>query len=181
MSQDWWFPAALLAFLALGFSAGYLFSQPQAAACVGSVAVQPVFSPGADAVLLPLLDSAEASIHVELYQFSYPQLRAALVSAAARGVEVRVILDPTVDSNLDTAEYLKSRGVHVRWSSRDFTRTHSKTAVVDGRRVVVGSINWSGAAMRENREAGVIVDDYAVAAEFERVFSADWGKASEVK
>ncbi len=143
--------------------------------------VQSVFSPGADAVLVPLIASAQESIHAELYQFSFPELREAMAAAAARGVDVKIILDPTVDSNLDTAEFLKARGVQVRWGSQEYRYTHAKTAVVDGRKVVVGSINWSGNAMRNNREAGVVIEGGQTAREFEAVFAEDWGKASDVK
>jgi phosphatidylserine/phosphatidylglycerophosphate/cardiolipin synthase-like enzyme len=159
----------------------YLTVQPLQQACDGGVSVQSVFSPGADAVLVPLMQSATQSIHAELYQFSYPDLREALADAARRGVDVKVILDPTVNSNLDTAAFLKSRGVQVRWSSPEFTYTHAKSAVIDGRKVAVGSINWSGNAMRNNREAEVVVESARTAAEFEAVFAGDWLKASEVK
>lgn len=166
----------------LGISVGYLLSTqyPQPAR-VGGGMVQSVFSPGADAVLVPLMSSAQKSIHAELYQFSFPELREAVASAAGRGVDVKIILDPTVDSNLDTAEFLKARGAQVRWGSQEYKYTHAKSAVVDGKKVVVGSINWSGNAMRNNREAAVVVEDEETAEEFERVFAEDWGKASEVR
>ncbi|MFH1200184.1 MAG: phospholipase D family protein [Candidatus Micrarchaeota archaeon] len=173
-----------LAVLLLGFASGFLLAnsgQIAQAYCVDSARIQPVFSPGADAALVPAIASAQKSLHIELYQFSFPALREALVGAAARGVEVKIILDPTVDSNLDTAQFLKARGVSVRWSGRNFRLTHSKTATIDAKRVIVGSINWSGAAMEKNREAAVIIDDASVAAEFERVFSLDWESATGAK
>ncbi len=156
------------------FESGRQFAFP--ASCVNG-SVQPLFSPGAHELILNEVSAARQSIDIELYQFSFAELKLALADAAKRGVVVRVILEPTVTSNFDTAEYLSKNRVLVRWATREFTRTHSKTAVFDGKKVLVGSINWSLHAMKLNRESAVIVDDAKVAVEFKKVFEADWKKA----
>ncbi|MBI5177608.1 hypothetical protein HY995_06010 [Candidatus Micrarchaeota archaeon] len=56
-----------------------------------------------------------------------------------------------MDSNIATAEFLNSKGVQVRWASLSYTNTHVKTMVADGKRVLVGSINWSRQALSTNR------------------------------
>lgn len=154
------------------------FLQPRAECLQGTV--QTVFSPNADADILFFLSSAQHSVDVELYQFSYSPLKAALVEAVERGARVRLILEPRVDSNLETASFLAGKGVLVRWASRDYTNTHSKYAVVDGRAVLVGSTNWSNRGMTSNREAGVVINDEATAQSFLREFEEDWAMASEV-
>lgn len=141
--------------------------------------VDAVFSPGAEAEIVALIESANESIEVELFQFSYEPLMDALADARERGVRVRVILEPRLDGddNLKAMRRLKGSGVDARWASLSFSRTHSKTAVVDGRRVLVGSPNWSYSAMFRNRESAVIIESSEVAGEFERVFEEDWGMA----
>ncbi len=148
-----------------------------APSCVNG-SVMPLFSPGADGTILREIGSARESVGVELYEFSFADAKAALVAAVARGVPVRLILEPRVDSNWDTADFLAKRGVQVRWATTNYSNTHSKFAVFDSKKVLVGSINWSRHAMELNREAAVVVDDATVAREFLGVFEADWSAAT---
>lgn len=158
----------------LGHKIGFGTGQAYCAAVV-----KPLFSPGAQEEFIQYLSGAQTSIDVMLYQFSNPALQEALAEARARGVRVRVLLEPRVDSNYAAASRLAERGVEVKWASKRYTNTHAKTAVIDGRRVLVGSTNWSVQAMRSNREAEVLVDSAEVAGEFEKVFEEDWGKGKE--
>jgi len=140
--------------------------------------VQPIFSPGTSTPILEMIDGAANSLDAELYQFSYAPFQQALAQAAARGVRVRVILEPRVDSNLDTAKFLNSKGIDVRWATRAYANTHSKTLVADGKIVLVGSINWSQHAVNLNRESAVIITSTEIASQFESIFEKDWSDAS---
>lgn len=138
-----------------------------------------VISPGSEQEILSFLQSANSSLDVMLYQFSYAPFKAALVETAKRGVRVRLILEPKIDSNLATASFLSQNGVEVRWGSQDFSSTHAKALSADGKCVLVGSINWSRHAVQENREIAII-DCSPTAAEFEKIFEKDWAKATLV-
>ncbi len=94
---------------------------------------------------------------------------------------MRVILEPKVDGNLETAQFLLPKGVEVRWAWQGFANTRIKAATADGQCVLAGSINWSQRAVDSNREAAFIVCGVAPAADFERVFDSDWAKATQVK
>jgi len=167
------------------FAAGTFFGlavappgTPLAAQTVSSV--EPVFSPGSEERLIAFVDSARNTLDVELYQFSNSALKDALVHAASRGVAVRLILEPKVDANLETAQFLSGKGVAVRWASPKFANLHAKSAVVDAKCVLVGSINWSQRAVDSNREAALIACGALVASPFESVFDKDWSDASAV-
>ncbi|AHG03601.1 phospholipase [Halobacterium sp. DL1] len=133
-----------------------------------------------------LIGSAEESLLVE--QVSVDPDSEFLdwtIAAARRGVRVRVLLsgawynreenrnvtrklERLADSeNLD----LSARLVEPR--SR-FEKIHAKGAIVDGERVLVGSLNWNQHAVTENREVNVVVRDERVARRYERAFRADW-------
>lgn len=142
--------------------------------------VQPVFSPGAEDEILSLISSTNSSLDLMLYQFSYSGLKQALVSAAARGARVRLILDPKINANLETASFLSKKGVQVKWGSQEFVYTHAKLAIVDARCVLVGSINWSRHALFFNREAAIILCDSSAVNRFQKVFEDDWQAASPV-
>jgi phosphatidylserine/phosphatidylglycerophosphate/cardiolipin synthase-like enzyme len=53
--------------------------------------------------------------------------------------------------------------------------------VVDTKKVLVSSQNWSSAGVLDNRDAGVIVECGPVAAYFEKTFLHDWNTLSEHK
>ncbi len=120
---------------------------------------------------------------------------AAAVDAARRGVEVRVLLDSAWFNTEDEADNdeqvalinriavaeglpIEARLADLR--ARDLTKVHTKGVVVDGRRVLISSINWNEGSPSFNREAGVIVDDPATGAYFTATFDADWGSGSDL-
>jgi phosphatidylserine/phosphatidylglycerophosphate/cardiolipin synthase-like enzyme len=50
--------------------------------------------------------------------------------------------------------------------------------IVDGKRCLVGSHNWSGNGVTLNRDASLLFDDSAVAQYYRQVFELDWDRAS---
>lgn len=164
--------AIFLLGIAVGFFFALLFPSP-------APAVSPLFSPGAEDGIISLMSSARESIDVEVYVFTHYSLADALIDAKERGVMVRVILEPRLDSSANQRlfEYLSANGVDVRWASLTFSRTHSKLMIIDGKKVLVGSINFSRSALTTNREAAVVFTGSGVAA-FRDVFESDWNAAS---
>jgi phosphatidylserine/phosphatidylglycerophosphate/cardiolipin synthase-like enzyme len=53
-------------------------------------------------------------------------------------------------------------------------KVHNKGIIRDGEQVLVSSQNWSGDGFLRNRDAGLIIEDRAVAQYFARVFDNDW-------
>jgi phosphatidylserine/phosphatidylglycerophosphate/cardiolipin synthase-like enzyme len=51
---------------------------------------------------------------------------------------------------------------------------HNKGMVVDGRKTLISSINWTENSMKNNREAAVIVDNAHVARYYQNLFDVDW-------
>lgn len=109
----------------------------------------------------------------------------ALVGAARRGVEVRVLLAGawyTREENARVVEALRTRaereGLPLDAKVADprgrFAKIHAKGIVVDDT-AVVGSMNFNRHSARRNREVVVAVQDAAVAAYYRRIFDADWG------
>jgi phosphatidylserine/phosphatidylglycerophosphate/cardiolipin synthase-like enzyme len=102
-------------------------------------------------------------------------LMQALADAAARGCRVQVALDRGRDwqtrepdgKHLAPAAWLDAHGVRVVLDELERT-SHTKAVIVDSRRAVVGSHNWTRSALVANREASLLIDDPAVAARLER-------------
>ncbi|VVB66760.1 Cardiolipin synthase B [Candidatus Gugararchaeum adminiculabundum] len=143
---------------------------------ISEASAQPVFSPDAEEFFVSQIDSAQKTIDVEMYTFSNKNLISALERAKERGVKVRLILESRIDSttNIATMKTLKADGIEARWATITYKLTHAKLMIIDGKKVIVGSHNWSKAAMTANREASVYIESEKLAQEFLGEFEKDW-------
>ena len=146
-------------------------------------------------VLLQLLGQAERSIHVTMYRMSYysgysdslaNELIHALIDAAHRGLDVKVLLDDcayyedSAEANLTSAILLHQRGVEVRLDDPGLT-THAKLVVIDGKTVLLGSTNWNYYSLEKNCETNIVFAGLPeVAAPFEAYFHALWTSGREL-
>ena len=111
------------------------------------------------------------------------------IRAARRGVRVRVLLDsyyyntegPADNdemvrfiNNLAAEENLPLEARLADLEANNIEKIHNKGVIVDGRSVLVSSINWNDNSPRFNRETGVIIDHDGVGEYFSRVFEDDW-------
>lgn len=117
-------------------------------------------------VLIAAIDRARTEIHLETYIFKLDQSGArvsdALIRAARRGVDVRLMIDGVGSrelprSWLDTlndagVQVLVYRPPHLGWLTNplNLRRLHRKLAVIDAQEAIVGGMN--------------IIDDFALAA-----------------
>ena len=139
--------------------------------------------------MIELVNRASEFVHVALYRMSiysgYPdsasnRMVEALIRAARRGLDVRVLLDDckfyadSAAANLTSALYLYEQGVPVRFDGPEET-THTKLVVIDGETAVVGSTNWNYYALEQNVEASVaLLGMPDVAAFFDDYFEILW-------
>ena len=157
----------------------YIAFLPPAACAICNAKVALLFSPGAEGEVVSFIRSAQESVDVEMYVFTSDVVARELGEAVKRGVRVRVILEPRVEDSRKQAMFdtLSALGAQVRWASFGYKLTHSKFMVADGRRALVGSINFSESALNYNREAAVELEGEKVK-ELSSVFEEDWQKAS---
>jgi cardiolipin synthase A/B len=120
------------------------------------------------AVLLELIDRAQRELILVSYAaYKVPALVDALGRARQRSVVVRLILESTADSagalTHDGAEAFKAlkEGVEIYvWPLEKRpagSRLHAKVAVADGELAFVTSANFTGHALDQNLEVGVLV------------------------
>jgi cardiolipin synthase len=108
-----------------------------------------------------------------------------MISAAARGVRVRVIV-PGKDNNHPNARLASRRryGELLRGGIELFEyergMIHAKIMVVDGRYAVVGSTNFDSRSFELNDEVNLALFDAEVAARLARDFEQDLLKARRV-
>lgn len=130
--------------------------------------------------VLDLINGAQASIRLKMFTFTADDLAEALIAAQARGVAVRVMLNPARSSgsraNDDMKARLQAGGVSVIWSSPAFAVTHEKSMVVDDSRAMIATFNFGVKYFTATRDYGVLTTDPAVIAEMIDCFEADWAR-----
>jgi phosphatidylserine/phosphatidylglycerophosphate/cardiolipin synthase-like enzyme len=137
--------------------------------------IKPVVNQEYLPVLLDLIAGAARSI--DFLQLEYHddatalRIDAALAAAVKRGVRVRGLLDDGVDFNAGSLKRLLALGAEAQLDTPR-KMTHSKLVVVDGKKVLIGSSNWTGNSMDNNNETNVLLDDPVLADLFGRYVAA---------
>jgi len=129
---------------------------------------------------LKAINSAQKSIRLKMYLFTRDDIKDALIAAAKRGVDVRVIVELNVSggqaTNVDMYNAMKNSGVKWQWANYDFRFTHEKSLVVDDQTALIMTYNFTGSGFTANRGYGVIDPRADDIAEMIRVYEADWQK-----
>ena len=111
------------------------------------------------------------------------QLYDILSSAAARGINVRVILDKSnwskniTRTNRETKDYLTKRGVQVKFDSPSIT-THAKVVVIDRDQILMGSSNWNYPTYTDSYQTNLLIKNRKVAASYAELFDLLWKSKS---
>jgi cardiolipin synthase len=135
--------------------------------------------------LLSAIGNAEKEVFLtNAYFVPDPQLLKALIDAAARGVDVRLLLPSHSDSALvfhaGRAFYQTLLAGGVKIFERSGAVLHSKTAVVDGVWSTVGSTNLDWRSFRDNDEINAVVLGRGFAGQMQQMFNKDLAASVEI-
>ncbi len=151
----------------------------------GSMNVTPIVSPDTSLQgILYCINIAQATLDIQIPYFTsvgdggaVDDIIDAILAAKARGVTVRVITEEDQDW-VEIEQILIDNDISIVWhDTRWFTANHNKGIIVDGRIVLVSSINYSDNSITNNREAGVIIENEEIAQWYLQVYNFDWGIA----
>jgi phosphatidylserine/phosphatidylglycerophosphate/cardiolipin synthase-like enzyme len=78
------------------------------------------------------------------------------------------------------AWYFKSKGVDINARVHQIGDSHTKGMIVDGKRLLIGSHNWSGGGVTLNRDASLLFDDEEIATYYAEAFQIDWARSSKI-
>jgi hypothetical protein len=128
--------------------------------------------------LAALINGATTSLDVEQEEFSDTTLVNDLVSAADRGVKVRVVLEDPSSYSSEVTEVENAGGSVTGYSSSTGFYIHAKTIIADygtsSAKAFLGSENFSSNSLSNNRELGLITTDSGVVSGLESTFSGDF-------
>jgi cardiolipin synthase len=136
-------------------------------------------------IYLDAIDRATSHVHItQAYFIPDREILAALLAAARRGVDVRVLVPER--SNHVVADWL-ARGHYstlLRGGVRIFlyqgAMIHAKTATIDGRWSTVGTANIDRLSLTGNYEINLEIVDRGVARTLGDVFAMDLGNSREL-
>jgi phosphatidylserine/phosphatidylglycerophosphate/cardiolipin synthase-like enzyme len=165
--------------------AGTTYARPfaEAGEFSGDMNVTPVFSPETSLqAILYLINSAQATLDIQIPYFTsvgdegaVDEIIDAIIAAKNRGVTVRIITEDVKDWE-EIEAIFSEHNIPVVWhDTRWFSANHNKGIIVDGRMVLISSINYSDGSITENREAGVIIENEDVAQYYQEIYDFDWG------
>jgi hypothetical protein len=122
-----------------------------------------------------LIDSAQSSLDLQMYQFSVDALADHVIAAHQRGVAVRVILDGNQTVNAGPRGRMVAAGVPLKSAPAQFAYSHAKYLVIDGKTGVIASGNFNDGAVTKERNYAIIDPDLDDIADLQATFDADWG------
>ena len=133
-----------------------------------------------------LLGEAESTVRLTTAYFSPNETMVTwLVDAAARGVDVRVLMpgqhtDKRIPQVAGESAYPELLAAGVRVWRYERTMLHAKVLTIDGRVANVGSANFNLRSMRQDEELDVVVFDEELTGVLDRDFDDDVRAAVEV-
>lgn len=164
------------------------------------VKVRPLLTPDREGsvyceAVLDLIQSATSSLLFQIPYIAMPsnprqdrgfidELIRALTAKLKTLDDARVLLrsgGKKFSAPTHAAWFFKSKGVDINNRLRVIDNHHTKGMIVDGRRVLLGSHNWSKPGVSLNRDASLLFDDKEVAEYYTRAFEIDWKRANPVK
>ncbi len=124
--------------------------------------------------VIPLIRKAKQSIDVSIFFLTHNNVSRELVKAKQRGISVRVILDATAASNgYSKHQYLRDNGIQVKvenWGGK----MHMKSAIIDSKHLIIGSMNWTKAGESKNDENTLIIKNAKDASAYQRFYNLMW-------
>ncbi|XP_027012142.2 mitochondrial cardiolipin hydrolase isoform X1 [Tachysurus fulvidraco] len=132
--------------------------------------------------LLEHLLSACVSLDLCLFSFSNTELSRAVLLLHSQGVRVRVLTDRVYMAiNGSQIGILLKAGICVRQDLAITMHMHHKFALLDGRKLITGSLNWTMTAVQSNKENVIVTEEPELVRPYEDEFNKLWEANDPVK
>lgn len=128
--------------------------------------------------LLQAIQTAKHSIKLVMYGFTDDILLQALIQKKMKGQTVNIILEesPYKAENENKKTIAQLNAHHMAWqgSLSPPRLVHQKTLLIDGRKAIIMTFNFTRSAFKNDRNFGLIIEDPKRVRLIESLFSADW-------
>ena len=129
-------------------------------------------------MIAEMIGSATKSVLMEHEQITDMAIITALAARSNAGVKEELVTNAAQEKNAGPLAELTAQapGVRIGYSSKLWM--HAKLLIVDGTRLLVGSVNLTGDSLDDRREVSIMVTDAASVARALQVAQADLADAS---
>lgn len=137
--------------------------------------------------VLNLINSATSELVIQNQSFNAPkatqaklkELMDAVLAKQKAGVKVKIIfrlfMPADVRKNLEKLQEMDFDADNIKVQKN----CHTKAIIVDRKRVLLGSQNWSSDGVSVNRDASLLFDDEPLANYFADIFDHDWSNLAQ--
>lgn len=166
---------------ALGVACAFGIALPALAQSTQTLVIEP--DQGL-ASIYNLINAAQSTIDMTMYELQDATAQNDLCNAAARGVTVRVILDVDLEKSNNTTAYnqLQGCGVNVVWAWTHYRATHQKTITIDAgtsnAQTAIMTLNLTSRYYSTSRDFAVIENNGNDISAIEATFNQDFAHAS---
>lgn len=161
---------SIVALLALGISLGMAYEEMVGVGTWHKFhsetdKVNVCFTPpsGCGSLIAQQIAQAQHSIYVQAYGFTSKPIIYQLKAAKIRGLDVNVILDGGhLSNNKSIYKELRAAGIKVFFDKMSGI-AHNKVMIIDQKKVITGSFNFTKSADTRNAENVLLIDDANIA------------------
>ena len=133
-----------------------------------------IFNQECETALIQEIKKAKSEINIAVFCFTRFSIARSLISAKERGVKVKIIIDyqqANTEYGDKIFKLLNNNQIDVKlYEKDDNAHMHHKFIIVDSKRVITGSYNFTTNASKFNDENLLIIDDRKIA----KLFMEEW-------
>lgn len=134
------------------------------------------------APIIKLLDSAQQNIDLVMYGFTDETLLSTLLKKKQQEINIKVILEdrPYKNESENEKAITAFKKAKLAWQGdiKPYRLIHQKTLLVDNKKALVMTFNFTKSSFKNQRNFGLIIDDPARVQAINQLFSADWNHQS---
>lgn len=129
------------------------------------------------APIINAINSTKNNLHLVMYGFTDQDIMQATLNQRAHH-SVKVILEDSPykheNENTKTIQQLNEADIPWQGNIAPFRLIHQKTMIIDGRKAMVMTFNFTHSTFKNQRNFALIIDDAKKVNEIDAIFSADW-------
>jgi len=124
-------------------------------------------------IIIGWLNKTKKTLDICMYMFNHELLANAVIDAHKRGVIVRMIIN---EENLHTTWKMGNMGIlkKVNKANHNENLMHHKFVIIDNKKVILGSQNWTKMSVRANWENSFITNNCDLVNPFRKEFQRLW-------
>ena len=132
-------------------------------------------NPTSEQKLIQYLDLAKTSMQVCVFTITNNNLRDALIRAHRRHVVVQIISDDEcMKQQGSDIQFLRDQGIPTEIDTNPDAHMHNKFVVIDRDILITGSFNWTVAAVNNNQENLVVINEPKICEDYIQYFDGLW-------